>query len=115
MTWLEGNIPFEENSFHLKFFGYYTYDQGSFAYSNLRSSFISTYIALAGGMGYQDFQTCGIDINGNLSGKVYGFSILLSIAFTLTVSITMVNVLIAIMGETFGSVTDEAEESGLNE
>ena len=106
MTWLEGNIPFEENSFHLKTFGYYTYDQGSFAYSNLRSSFISTYIALAGGMGYQDFQTCGIDINGNLSGKVYGFSILLSIAFTLTVSITMVNVLIAIMGESYERLSD---------
>ena len=34
---------------------------------------------------------------------------------TFIISVVFMNMLIAIMGETFGSVTDEAEESGLNE
>jgi len=34
---------------------------------------------------------------------------------TFIISVVFMNMLIAIMGETFGTVTDEAEESGLNE
>jgi hypothetical protein len=37
------------------------------------------------------------------------------IAATYIICVVFMNMLIAIMGETFGSVTEEAEESGLRE
>jgi hypothetical protein len=43
------------------------------------------------------------------------FALSMFLLATFIISVVFMNMLVAIMGETFGSVTDEAEESGLNE
>ena len=74
---------------------------GYFSFSTLQGSFLTTYTYIMGQYDITNFNTCGMDEHGNQNDKVRNFAIFLSVVFVALVSIVMINVLIALMTESY--------------
>ena len=62
-----------------------------------------------GGIDTTQFSTCGIDENGQVNPRIRGLALVFATIFTITVSIMMVNILIAIMSSSYDRLSQRGK------
>lgn len=74
---------------------------GYFAFSTLQGSLLTTFSYVMGQFDITNFNTCGLKPTGEVNLPARNFAVILSMVFVALVAIVMINVLIALMTESY--------------
>jgi hypothetical protein len=82
--------------------------QGSYAFASLQGAYMESFIFLTGQFSIAPFAGCGYDdsLPGRINHSIRGFAIFLAAVFAVLVQLMMVNVLIALMTESYGRLSE---------
>lgn len=82
--------------------------QGSYAFASLQGAYMESFVFLTGQFSIEPFSGCGYDdtVPGRINHSIRGFAIFLAAVFAVLVQLMMVNVLIALMTESYGRLSE---------
>lgn len=119
-TFLELNAPWLDNANVIDdYIGHQTNADPTNIYQSfntLPSALLNTYIFVLGAFEIEGFNSCGVDSDGQINHEARDFAVFIAAVFAVVVVIMMINVLIAIMTESYSRLQERGiAQSYLNQ